>query len=318
MSDRYDPDDLFDEPDESGEEDYHPPVPRLPQDIFKDPFADPFEEDVAPSPRKGVFLPSLIGADEDELVPPSLAAPTTESVGPLPLRERLARAVQRLGESESERQASTFAGADVSPPSFLDRLRRRRQAVPTSVPAVGQTAPDVALALDDPFARLLTPLAGPQLERLRHEIASDDVLFLRYEKSRQANVQRQGVGLIFALVMLSLFFATAGRDFLSRDLLEANAPSWLIERLGEGNAGAAVFIVGLLVPFLALGAIADTFIYTLSAITERSLLDFLIGVLSACFAAAILLLLMQALPLEAAVTLIAWFVFRLLIGFVRR
>lgn len=312
MSDRYDPDDLFDQPE--GEEDYQPPVPRLPQDIFK----DPFEDDVDPSGRKEVFLPSFLGADEDDLVPPSLAAPTTESVGVLPMRERLARAVQRLGESESERQASGFAGADVSPPSLLDRLRARRQPTPTSAPPVGQAGPAVALSLDDPFARLLTPLGGPQLERLKHEVASDEVLFLRYEKSRQANMQRQGIGLIFAVVMLSLFFAAAGQDFLSRDLIDARAPDWLIERLGEGNAGAALFIIGLLVPFLAIGAIADTFIYTLSAITERSLLDFLIGVLSACFAAAILLLLMEALPLEAAATLVAWFIFRLLIGFLRR
>jgi hypothetical protein len=289
------------------------PSYRLPADMFQ----DPFESDDGPSGKPPeVFLPAYLGLEDDEIEqPPSLSAQAVAAPN-LSFKERLARMAEGVGEG-SKQGSSRFAGADVSAPSFLARLRSRRKAQESTVPPLGELAAP-QLSLDDPFARLLTPLAGPELARLQAEVANDEVLFVRYERTRKAALRRQSHGLAFALLMLVLFLLFAGRGYLDHKLVNARVPHWLVNfhHLGATRAGGILFVVGLLLPFLTLGTLADTFTHMFKAISERSLVDLCLSVLSACFAAAVLLLLVHALPFQAAAVLAVWVAFRFIINLV--
>jgi hypothetical protein len=295
------------------------PSYRLPADIFR----DPFEEDGAEPQAPELFLPAFLGLDDDEPEAPSLAAQGAARER-APLTERLASFFQGLTEGRGDR----FAGADVSAPSPLDRLRPRRRS-PASGPQEGRLGAG-ALALDDPFARLLTPLAGPELARLKADVANDEALFLRYERSRRSSLRRQGWGLMLALATMIVFVARAGRGYFHRNLvddhaphwmitlLDKNPPHWLTSVLGSNPSGGVLFVLGILVLFLTLTPLTDAFTYLLRALADRSLVDLAIAVLSASFAAAILFLLVHAFPFQALVALGVWFGFRFIIDLVAR
>lgn len=278
------------------------PAPyRLPMSFFSDPFDELSEEES--SKPEDAFAAALLG-EEEELELPSLAAPAS-AAEPLSLKERMGRMLNSLGESDDEH----FAGADVSGPSLSSRLKARRRSRATAAPALATTTTTASI---DQFERLLTPLAGPALVRLSADVAGDDLLFVSYENDRHTQIRRHGLGLSFALAVLSLFFVAAGLEYIS-DLATAIAPAWMNEEIGADPASMVLFGLGMILPFFTLGAISDTYVFGARSISERSLLDLACSIVSACFAAGTLALLLGTFPLQAGLVLTVWMLTRILI-----
>jgi hypothetical protein len=294
------PQDPYDPIDEGeGSDDY-----RLPPEIFSDPF-EPGEG--GEPPQHDIFLPSFLGIEEES----QAAAESTVPEGHLSLRQRFDSAVQQMRKIREE--GDRFAGADTSAPPPWWRLHTRKAE---SVVDAGAVAVQVGTMPADPFERLLTPLTDPAISQLQAEIEADEAIFVRYERSRKAQLRQHGVGLIFAVIVLILFLLFSRHGTWDAGLIRAKEPGWLSRRLGIDRAGGLLFGLGLLLPFLTLGALSDTFVFLLRATARRSPFDLFFSIISACFALSTLILVAQALPLQAAGTLLAWFVFRLLVNLV--
>lgn len=296
------PQDPYNFDDEGGNSDDY----RLPPEIFANPF-EPDEEEGAP--QRDVFLPSFLGIDEETQT--AVAEPPADE-GSLSLKQRFTLAVRQMQKMREE--GDRFAGADTSPPAPWWRLRSKQ----TEPAKDGGGAAQAGTMPADPFERLLIPLTGPALSQLQSEIQADEAIFVRYERSRKAQLRQHGVGLAFAVVVLVLFLIFSRHGTWDVEMIRNHQPGWLTSRLGRDRSGALLFGLGLLVPFLTLGALSDTFVFLLRAASRRSPFDLLFSIISACFASTTLILVAQARPLQAAFTLLVWFVFRVLVDLVTR
>lgn len=170
--------------------------------------------------------------------------------------------------------------------------------------------PEVAGTNDDPFVRLTTPLSGPELRNLQEEVRRDNILFDQIERDERRAVRRRVIATGISLIVLSLFLAAVGLDYLTHDLVELSRPAFLVDRIGNENAGAVMFVLGLLAPLAALFVVADAISYILRGLADREAPDTLLGIAAGVLATCLYAFLYATQPLGALALAAVWIVVR--------
>lgn len=232
--------------------------------------------------------------DDDELLPPEFL----EQEEP---QGFLARLKRNLAAAKSEPE-DEFAGADVSAPD-----PRRRRSADKSLGSA---------AAEDPFARLITPLSGPQIQALAAEIRADELLFNKIRREHRQFVRRHTIGLFFAVLTLVMFAVTRGHEYIQTTLAHAAQPTWLTDALGKSHAGALLFGLGLVVPLLSINMLAQAYSSILKVVFGRSAKALGSALLSGAFSWVVLTLLLDGRPIPAAATLAVWMVLRAVISLI--
>lgn len=166
---------------------------------------------------------ALFGGDD---APPDLDLQGAGEMAPEDLPRRLGIPLRRPSRAERKRQAERATGGSV--------------------------------ADDDPFATLLAPLDDDELEQLRSELESDEVLFVRHQRARLAG---QRVYRLSALVAIAIALLLALSGFWVRYIDAVNAqvpPTWISDWAGEwaGGIWMAAAIYGALMWLVLVGASA--------------------------------------------------------------
>lgn len=149
---------------------------------------------------------------------------------------------------QAEKEKSGFAGADLDPPTFRDKLRRRNA--------------DAAKAgsEDDPFARVLAPLSDTQLHVLKQEVALEEVRFSDMRRRYRAEVRRHTRALGLSIISLAAVALLYGHPYVDYLLNRAPRPEFLTQHLSHNAAGMLMFCFGMLVPLLAVSILNELFL----------------------------------------------------------
>ena len=135
-----------------------------------------------------------------------------------------------------------LAGADVSPPTALERTRERLRPRPT--PAVRESR----------FAQLLTPMPKAELRLLQQELQQDTPLFVVFERSRRLGATRHQIGFAVGLVATVWFFAPVGSNYATAlaNAAKYDHPTWLHLTAANHSLFNGLWLgFGLLLPLAA-------------------------------------------------------------------
>lgn len=243
--------------------------------------------------------PALIAGDEDDAAP--------QPQGSLLARGRAFWEERKRFAEQAQDEPPVYAGADISAPGALDRLRSMR--------ASSERASS--------FAELLEPMSRAELEILKQDVTQETPIFVRFERSRQHALVRRRLGFILGFLLLVVFALRAGAPYLESGLsnaAEAYQPSWLhLSTEARELFNGVWFGLGLLLPFLAAFILAEAVDRLWRGLEDLHAGDLTMGLLALVCSGGIFLFLLNGAAVPSALALLGiWIVLLWISGAVRR
>lgn len=189
------------------------------------------------------------------------------------IKTRFVAARQMAKRDREQDEAARAAGIDVTPPAdgLFGKVRAK---------LAGSTVADLKPEDPSEFEKLLTPLSGSELTLLQQEVRADETIFARIDNARRAASTRQHLGFAIGVLIILAYLAIIGQSYLTEVLPNAGQPGWIPTEIRGDIAGAAIFALGLVAPFLCFFVVAEGVRLLLTAAADRRAIDAVLGTIA--------------------------------------
>lgn len=153
------------------------------------------------------------------------------------------------------RPKKTFAGLDTSPPDRSTQL----------------------MDPDDPFLKMLKPLAASEITMLAADVSNDDTVFHQLERARTSQFRRYSLASALGALCVVLFALSVGVEYITDTLMHPVIPTFM-ENLPVEPVEAALFAFGVAAPILCGFVIADGMKSLLNLVSTYKVAEILVCV----------------------------------------